>query len=349
MKLRENCVFSSQVDTEIMKVKLSMVAQLAGVSPSTVSRILNGTAHVDPEKHARVMAVINELGFRPNPAARALAGGKTSTVGVITQFIDSPFYGEALRGIEDVLTAAHYVPLFASGHWNEKNEHDCIDFLRQRKVDGIIALSSCLNDETLVGIAQDTPIVITGRSLLAHNVTSIDFDNLRAAKMAVEHLLKLGHRQIAYISGPMNHSDAQDRLAGYKAALPKGASTDPRLVVASDFLEEGGVTAMNRLLDSGVSFTAVVTGNDQMAFGARLALHRKGLRVPQDISLVGFDDLPIAQYLTPPLTTVRHSARELGAQAAQSVLSLIAGKPLKHPVLKARLMVRESTSPLSNT
>ncbi len=327
-----------------MKVKLSMVAQAAGVSPSTVSRILNGTAHVDPEKHARVMAIIKELGFRPNPAARALAGGKTSTVGVITQFIDSPFYGEALRGIEDVLTAAHYVPLFASGHWNEKNEHDCIDFLRQRKVDGIIALSSCLPDEALVSIAQDTPTVITGRQLAAHNVTSIDFDNMRAARLAVEHLLELGHRHIAYISGPMHHSDARERLAGYRAALAKGASIDPRLVVEADYLEDGGMIAMNQLLQTGVKFTAVVTGNDQMAFGARLALHRKGLRVPQDISLVGFDDLPIAQYLTPPLTTVRHSARELGAQAAQSVLALIAGKPLEHPVLEARLMVRESTS-----
>lgn len=332
-----------------MKVTLEQVARAAGVSPSTVSRILNGTAKVSPQKQAKVAAIIDKLHFKPDPSARALAGGKTSTVGVITQFIDSPFYGEAMRGIEDVLSAANYLPLFASGHWNEQTERHCIAFFRQRKVDGIIALSSCLPDQVLANIAEETPVVITGRRLLSHKLQSVDFDNRAAARLAVEHLLELGHRQIACISGPMNHIDARERVEGFRAALSAGAKLDARLIVEGDYLETGGLSAMNHLLDQGRPFTAVVTGNDQMAIGAMLAMHRRGLRVPDDLSVVGFDDLPISQYLTPPLTTVRQPAGELGAQAARTVLALIQGEEVECPPIAATLQVRASTKPSTDT
>lgn len=335
--------FGTQINLIDMKVTLTEVARAAGVSPSTVSRILNGTAKVSPQKQGKVLALIKKLDFKPDPAARALAGGRTSTVGVITQFIDSPFYSEALRGIEDVLSAANYLPIFASGHWDEKTESHCVASLRQRKVDGLIALSSCLPDKVLAAISKETPTIITGRRLSGANLNCVDFDNREASRLAVDHLLELGHRRIAYISGPMNHDDARDRLAGYRAALLGRVAPDPALIAEGDYTEQGGMAAMDRLLDSKVSFTAVCAGNDQMAFGAALALHRRGLHVPEHVSLVGFDDLPVSQYLSPPLTTVRHSARELGARAANAVLALIRGEASETAPLPSKLMVREST------
>lgn len=326
------------------KVTLSHVAEEAGVSPSTVSRILNGTARVNPEKEARVREVIARLGFKPDPAARALAGGRTSTIGVVTQFIDSPFYGEALRGVEDELQKSHQVPLFVSGHWDEGDELAAIEVLRQRKVDGVIALSSCLSDETLTRVSEDVPLVVTGRRLTKPNVVSIDYDNVGGSHLAVAHLRALGHQNIAFIAGPMTHADARERLAGYVAALGAEASRDSRLVVQADYQEQGGFDAMNQLLDSGAPFTAVLVANDQMAYGARLALYRRGIALPEAISLVGFDDLYWSRYAIPPLTTVHHSAYDLGASAAKAMMDLIGGQSRVYPILEASLIVRETTA-----
>lgn len=327
------------------KVTLAMVAKEAGVSPSTVSRILNGTAKVHPDKEAGVRAVIERLGFRPDHAARTLAGGRTSTVGVVTQFIDSPFYGEVLRGIEDELRREHHVPLFVSGHWAEAEERACIELLKERKVDGLILLSSCLSDTALAQVSEDLPVVVTGRRLTGARLGSLDYDNVAGARAAVEHLLALGHERIAFISGPMHHADARERLGGYMAALGVKAHRDPRLIVDADYQEQGGYDAMLRLLDSGVAFTAVLAANDQMAVGARLAMYERGLRVPQDVSLVGFDDLYLSRYLTPPLTTVHHSAQTLGVMASRQLLGLIRAQTSAHHVLPTELRVRASTGP----
>jgi LacI family transcriptional regulator len=327
-----------------MKVTLSMVALEAGVSPSTVSRILNGTARVDPLKVSKVQEVIDRLGFRPDHAARTLAGGRTSTVGVVTQFIDSPFYGEVLRGIENELRLHHHVPLFVSGHWDDDEEVACMDLLRDRRVDGIIALSSCLSDSTLEALSQDVPLVVTGRRLQGPRIASLDYDNIGGAKAAVEHLIAAGHERIAFISGPTNHADARERLGGYMAALGARAHRDPRLIVDADFQEQGGYKATMQLLDSGVAFTALLASNDQMAVGARLALYERGLRVPEDVSLVGFDDLYSSLYMIPPLTTVHHSAQDLGRLSSKALLSLIAGDQPGHQLLPTQFVVRQSTA-----
>ena len=326
------------------RATLGMVAQRAGVSPSTVSRILNGTAKVSEEKQILVRQVIDELGFRPDPTARSLAGGRTMSIGVLTQYIDSPFYGEALRGIEDVLHQAHYAPLFVSGHWNQEEERARLGLLQDRKVDGIIVLTGKLADKTLVEMARQLPIVVTGRQLSATNLFSIDFDNLEGAGLAVKHLHALGHQDVAFISGPLDHPDAEQRLAGYRAELARrDMRVDDALVVYSDFQESGGFRAMNQLLESRVNFTAVIAANDQMAYGARLALHRAGLRVPDDISLVGFDDLPHSAFTLPPLTTVRQSVYEIGTSAAQAMVDLLAKKTPPTKWIAAEIIVREST------
>jgi LacI family transcriptional regulator len=335
---------SSAPTAKPIKATLSMVAARAGVSPSTVSRILNGTAQVNEDKKAQVLAVIEELGFKPNLAARSLAGGRTMSVGVLTQFIDSPFYGEALRGIEDELRMEGYAPIFVSGHWDEEEEQNRLAMLEERNVDGIIVLTGKLSDSTLIKISKSLPVVITGRQLNAENLFSIDFDNIEGACLAVKHLHSLGHQEVAFIAGLLDHPDAIQRLDGYRSEVArKKMKQDEALIVYSDFQEIGGFKAMSTLIGRGVHFTAVIAANDQMAYGARLALHRAGFRVPEDVSLIGFDDLPHSAFTLPPLTTVRQSIYEIGIAAAKAMLDLLKNKKPPSKFIEANLIVREST------
>jgi LacI family transcriptional regulator len=328
----------------LQRPNLAMVATKAGVSPATVSRILNGTANVSAAKCKAVRDAIADLGFRPDPAARSLAGGRAMSIGVLTAFIDSPFFGEALRGIEDVLQEHNYVPLFASGHWNDREERDRIALLIERKVDALIVLTGRLSNQTLIETAHKIPIVVTGRRLVSENLFSIDFDNEGGARLAVRHLLGFGHRQIAFISGPEDHPDAQQRLLGYRSELrARGILPDDQLLGQGDFQEAGGKKAMNSVMKRGVSFSAVIAANDQMAYGARLALHASGLRVPEDVSLLGFDDLPHSAFTLPPLTTVRQPVYHIGKLAAQAALKLLNGEQPEPILIEAQLISREST------
>lgn len=325
-------------------VTLQQVADAAGVSAATVSRILNGTATVSDDKRAAVDSAIARLGFVPNPVARGLAGGRTLSVGVITQAIDSPFYGAALRGIEDTLTHAGYSPLFVSGQWSAAHEARCIEALRSRRVDGIILLTGRLSDAALAACARELPVVVTGRTAKAPNLYALDFDNFEGARLATHHLLSLGHRRIAFIAGDLRHPDGKERLRGYRSALEAaGLAYVPELMIPGDFTEASGLMAVERLIDSGEPYTAIFASNDQMALGAGLALHRRRLRVPQDVSLVGFDDLASSVYAIPPLTTVHNPVMELGQLAAQAMLQMLAGKPPTQVLPTPRLVLREST------
>jgi len=326
------------------EVTLQMVAELAGVSPSTVSRILNGTAVVSDEKRKAIERAIARLGFVPNPVARGLAGGRTLSVGVITQAIDSPFYGVALRGIEDTLGKAGYSPLFVSGHWDAAEEARCIDVLRSRRVDGIIVLTGRLSDQALRTQAKALPVVVTGRRLKAPGLFALEFDNFEGGRLATQHLLDLGHRRIAFIAGDAKHPDTNERQRGYRAALDAaGVAIDPALVLPGQFVEESGVAAVERLFESRTPFTAIFAANDQMAFGAALALHQHSLRVPHDVSLVGFDDVPSALYAIPPLSTVHQPVYEIGCLAAAAMLQLLAGEAPTVSVPAPRFVVRESS------
>ena len=326
---------------------IERVAQEAGVSPSTVSRILNGTAVVSDEKRKAIDRAIARVGFVPNPMARGLAGGRTLSVGVVTQAIDSPFYGLALRGIEDVLGNAGYSPLFVSGHWHATEEARCIDVLRSRRVDGIIILTGRLSDQALRNHAKSLPIVVTGRRLKAPGLFALEFDNFEGGRLATHHLLALGHRQIAFIAGDPKHPDANERQRGYRAALAAaGIAFNPALVLPGHYHEESALKAVDRLLDSRVPFTAIFAANDQMAFGAALALHRRAMYVPKDVSLVGFDDLPTAMYAIPPLSTVHQPVYEFGRLAATAMLQLLAGEAVTAAMPAPRLIARESSRAL---
>ena len=324
---------------------LEMVAKEAGVSIATVSRIINGTAKVSAERKDAVDAAIAKLNFRPNAAARGLALGKSNTIGVITQAIDSPFYGEGLRGIEDYLQQRGYTALFMSGNWDEDDEERCMSELLARRVDGIIIFSGRLEDRQLANYAKQVPLVVSGRSLKAPNIFSLQVDDEQGARLATRHLIELGHRRIAFIAGILDHADASLRFKGYRRALEEaGIAHDPKLVVPGDFHEEGGVDATLRLLKSGNKFTALFCVNDQTAYGACLALHRSGLNCPRDVSVVGFDDLHSSTYRVPPLTSVRQSIRVLGESSGAAMLQMLQGERPDIALPQVELIVRESTA-----
>jgi LacI family transcriptional regulator len=336
----------SKKDVALMQsttVTLDMVAKEAGVSPATVSRILNGTAAVSAARKEAVDKAIAKLGFVPNPVARGLAGGRTFSIGVVTQALDSPFYGSALRGIEEKLLPLGYSPLFVSGQWDAEVETRCMDVLRSRRVDGIIVLTGRLTDKALKAYAKTMPIVVTGRKLSAPGVAGLYCDNVEGARLATQHLIDLGHRQIAFISGNPQHPDAMDRLQGYRDALESARIRfDPALVAEGGFFEESGLQAVSDLLARRKHFTALFAANDQMAVGAALGLSRSALRVPEDVSLIGYDDLSSSLYAKPPLSSIHQSAFELGQQAVDVLLQLLAGEKPDFQVPPPRLVSRES-------
>jgi LacI family transcriptional regulator len=320
-----------------------MVAVEAGVSSATVSRILNGTAAVSSAKKDLVHAAIAKLGFVPNPVARGLAGGRTFSIGVVTQAIDSPFYGAALRGIEETLLPLGYSPLFVSGQWQHAVESRCMEVLKSRRVDGIIVMSGRMTDKELKTHAKTLPLVVTGRTLKATGLVALKFDNVEGARLATQHLIALGHRHIACIAGDPQFPDAVERLQGYRIALQEaGIAYQRELVVSGAFQELSGLQAVDELLAKRAKFTAIFAANDQMALGAVLGLRRHALRVPEDVSLIGFDDLPSSMYSNPPLSTVHQSAFELGQLAALAMLQLLAAEPLSVEVPQPRLISRES-------
>lgn len=330
-------------------VTIEMVAQLAGVSAATVSRILNSSAAVSEAKKKSVDEAVAKLGFVPNPIARGLAGGKTLSIGVLTQAVDSPFYGPALRGIEDVLDPVGYRSLFVSGHWMAETEARCIDVLLSRRVDGIIVLTGRLSDADLILCAKQVPVVVTGRELEAPNLFAFNFDNEEGGRLATSHLIAQGHRDVAFISGDPDHPDAVQRLSGYKLALEReGIAFRPELVVQGDYTEQSGFQSVQKLLDARQHFTAIFSANDQMAVGAAHGLMHRGLRVPDDVSLVGFDDLPTSRFAFPPLTTVRQPAYELGQLAGRAMLKLLAGDKPNLQVPAPSLICRDSCLCVTN-
>ena len=325
-------------------VTLLDVAREAGVSPSTVSRILNGTAKVSPDKRKAVETAIAEMHFEPNQLAQNLKKGCSMTIGIVVQDIASPFFAETLRGIDDGLKGTGYASVIVSGHWNAQEESDRVKLLLARKVDGIILLSGRIEDSVVLNFAKQRPIVATGRSLRSETAIGFKLDNEHGALLAVRHLIDLGHRRIAFVAGPADNADSCERFAGYQRALAEaGLEFDPNLVVEGDLHEASGLLAINRLFETKQQFSAVFAINDQTAFGVRLSLYRKGIRVPDDISLIGFDDVPTSSYTTPPLTTIHQPLYDTGLVATTALLGLIGGKKVDVTLPPLELIVRETT------
>jgi LacI family transcriptional regulator len=322
---------------------LHQVAQAAGVSPATVSRFLNGTAKVADDKRRTLERVIEELNYKPNRLAQGLKMGSSRTIGVLTQSLESGYFNRAMVGIEDAVKASGYALLIMSGHWHADEEAERVELLIARRVDGVAILTGKLSDSQILGFSKRVPIVAFGRQVAGERVLGFSLDNYQGACEAIEFLITQGHRRIAMITGPDDHEDARARLAGYRDTLAKHRiEVDPNLVVPGDFQESGGLLAVNGLLAANQRFTAIFASNDLTAYGARLALYRRSIRVPEDISIVGFDDLHSSMYTTPPLTTVRQPLYEVGMNIGHRMLDML-GHPQPEMVMPAlSLIVRES-------
>lgn len=327
------------------KVTIADIARRANVSKSTVSRVLTGNSHVVEEKRVAINEAMAELNYQPNIFARGLVRGRSLTIGVLTQNFGSPLYDAILRNIVQRLQGTDYAPIFADGQWQPEVEKQALRTLVDRRVDGLIAVGGLIEGRTLVRMADGRPLIVVGRTVpeLAGHCAAID--NVAAAYDVTQHLIDVGHRQIVHIAGDLSHQDAVDRKAGYIQALVEaGIAFNPALVVEGDFRRQSGLLGIEMLFTRGQTFSAIFAANDQMAFGARLALYRHGIRVPEDVSLVGFDDQSDSAYMIPPLTTVSQPAVEMGKISAQAILDLLEDKPVELPSLQAELVLRESVA-----
>ncbi|RMF98945.1 MAG: transcriptional regulator [Planctomycetota bacterium] len=236
--------------------------------------------------------------------------------------------------------------MFADGRLEPDQERSAIRALIGRRVDGLVVIGGCLRDAELAEFAREVPLVVAGRRCREPELPCVYVDNVDGGYQAARHLIELGHRRIALIQGHHHHSDAADRHAGFRQALrDAGICEDPALICDGDFSPEAGVIAVERLVSQNAPFTAIFAMNDMMAFGARLALDRHAIAVPQRVSLVGFDDQMEAAFMTPPLTTVRQPAREMGECAAKGMIELLAGRPFTPQCMRTQLVARESTAP----
>lgn len=329
-------------------MNITDVAKRAGVSISTVSRVLNNTGYpVKPETRQRVLEAVNELGFRPNDLARGLLLKKSRTIGLIIPDVSNPYYPELSLGVEATASGHGYSVIFCNtSRQADKLEH-YVDVLLQKRADGIIIAGGGTDFAPVSQALSDFDIEVTviGR----HNLPfpSVQIDNVRAAYEVTSHLANLGHERIAFISGPLNRTSVHDRLEGYRASLEeRGIERDDRLLREGQFEAESGYSAGLSLLEGGYRPTAIFAANDRMAIGAMAAAADLGMSVPGDLSVVGFDDISMASYVRPTLTTVALHGYEMGATAMGLLLKLFAGEECP-PVtwLPTRLVVRESSGP----
>ena len=325
------------------KVTMQDIAARAGVSVSTVSRVINENALVADETRQVILSAISELNYKPNLFAKGLVNGQSLTIGVLTQLISSPIFDSILRGIMDCLVGTRYLPIFADGSWLANKEQQAMEAFLQRSVDGLIVIGGMLDEDYLVQVAEKTPLILVSRSIPALCEQCIALDNVEAAALATRHLLDFGHRRIAHITGLLSHRDAVDRKEGFLRAMQQaGLEVDPDLIIEGDFTEASGLLAVEMLMTRGRHFSAIFAANDQMAYGARLAFHRRGIRVPQDISIVGFDDQMASSYMIPPLTSIQFPPVEIGGAAARGLINLMQGLPAELPAFPPRLIMRES-------
>lgn len=325
-------------------VTINDIARKAKVSKSTVSRVLNDSTPVNEDKREAVLEAMKDMKFEPNIFARSLAGGQTKTIGVLTQNIGSPFYDSISQGILSRLTGTSYSPLFADGQWQPEIGHAAVETLIGRKVDGLILVGGRLPLDELNDLKQRLPCIAVGREIEDWGSQCVYVDNELAAYNATTYLINLGHRKIAHITGIKDHPDSNRRREGYQRALADASiDLDEDLICEGRFDGESGVEAIEQLLSRGKKFTAVFAANDMSAYGARLALYRQGISVPEDVSLIGFDDQLESSFTTPPLTTVRQPAREMGDAAADALVKMINNHAYELPEFPPELIIREST------
>lgn len=298
------------------------VAKEAGVSVSTVSRVINDSASVVPEKRQAVLAAMKKLSYQPNTLARALVSNRSDCIGLLVGEIDSPFFGQLMAGVHRVVMEAGKHVIVTAGYHQEDLERTAIRFMQERRCDALIIHSKALADEELIELLeQKRPVYLINRLIPGWEDRCVYLDNEYGAYLATRHLISKGHRGIAYIGTNIGIEDGQSRIAGYRKALEEaGIVFDERKVVKAFPDEEGGNYAMSEVMSRDLGISALFAYNDAMAAGAMMMLQDSGRAVPQEISVVGFDDVILARILKPHLTTIRYPINEMGALTATLAL-----------------------------
>jgi LacI family repressor for deo operon, udp, cdd, tsx, nupC, and nupG len=323
------------------------VAELAGVSTATVSRTLATPQQVSSEMRRKVLRAIRQSGYVPNLLARNLRRLESRTTLVLVPDIANPFFAEIIRGIEEVAHRNSYSVILGDTQRRARRERAYSEMLLSRQADGLILLTGRV-PALLARKPHASPIVIACERIDGLVLPTVVIDNQRSARVATEHLIGLGHRRIGFITGPPGNVLTRDRLTGYRAALAAAAiPVDPALIIAGDFSVASGIAASRHLLGLASRPTALVASNDEMALGAVQAVKQAALRVPGDLSVVGFDDIRFAAVCDPPLTTISQPRQQIGRSAMTMLLARL-GNPHADPeqiVLPTELVVRASTAP----
>ena len=337
-----------------MSITLQDIAEQAHVSVTTASKVINDKTseiRISPKTRDRVLTIVKQVGYKPNPFAQSLRTKKSRSFGVVVAEMRNPYFGAILSGIEQASIARGYCPLISSLENNFGEEKACVEVHRANRAAGILFAGTVfrLEEGILHQLAEDNiPVVFIGNKVKALSIPYVDLDNVKGAFLATEHLIKLGHRRIGIIMGPDDIPASDKRREGYKRALEEyGLQYDERWVEQEAQLRSdpgSGYSAMMRLLERDPP-TALCTFNDQYALGAIRAAVEKGLTIPQDLAVVGFDNIAAAAYYSPPLTTVEQPMLEMGRIAADMLIDAIEGtlkKERSFVTLDPKLIIRES-------
>jgi LacI family transcriptional regulator len=328
------------------KPTIHQVASRAGVSTTTVSRTINTPALVDADTAEKVWAAIEELEYYPNGQARSLVSGRTRLLGLIVSDITNPFFPEVIKGFEDVAAEQGYDILIGSTDYDARKMSSCVRRMLERRVDGVAILTSEMDNHLIDRLARrDVPMVFLDVGAPGKGIANIVVNYEQGINEAVDHLYDWGHRRIGFVTGPPHLKSAQIRRTAFLRSLSRyGIHEDGDLVVEGDHKMEGGLLAIARLLQLSDPPTAVMASNDLTAIGMIRGIHRAGLSVPGDISVIGFDDIWLARFTDPPLTTIRLSRTELGQQAFHALVpDAEKPDPQASQTVDTHLIVRETT------
>jgi len=329
------------------------IAKLAGVSTSTVSHVINKSRYVSEEISERVNNAARELSYRPSALARSLKVNRTKTIGMLVTTSTNPFFGEVVKGVERSCYQQGYNLILCNTEGDNERMRGSIDTLLQKRVDGLILMCSSLEGERIDVFEQypDIPVVVMDWGPMLFTSDKIQDNSLRGGYLAAKHLIDCGHKQIGCITGPLVKHQAQMRYEGYKRALNEARLTfNADWIVESDFECEGGYDAFNRIYAKGKLPSAIFVCNDMMAMGVINAAHEKGIHIPQDLSIIGYDDIHIAKFMTPSLTTVHQPKYRLGKAAVEALLNKVEGGSTDAQVvqLEPTLVERSTVLTLNN-
>ncbi|MBL8119307.1 MAG: LacI family DNA-binding transcriptional regulator [Anaerolineae bacterium] len=326
------------------------VARASGVSYSTVSRVLNGYEFVKEDTRQRVLEAAEKLGYVANLQARSLAGGHSNIIGVLVPGLDNSYIGEIIRGVDEELARANYDLMLYTTHRQRGHEQRYVNTIANGLTDGLLLVVPEVPTDYLKALSEKSfPHVLIDQSNVRDSSSMVDSTNWQGAYDATRYLIELGHRRIGFITGMMELSSAGERLDGYRAALTDHSIPFlPELVAPGDFWQRSGHKSGLQLLDLPAPPTAIFASNDLMAFGLMEAIRERNLSVPEDISIVGFDDIPQSSIVYPPLTTVRQPLDQMGRVAARLLLEQIENpdRPPRRVTLATQLIIRESCAAL---